>query len=302
MFSARYKFLDKLLDGAVPSVNAEYFEENIMKKILSLFFILNCFILHGDDHDPAASEVDERMIYVVRYIEVAKSDVVAYEAALAEKTQRFNVGEGTDEWFTHKILTGPRTGQYARWFGPVPWSDLDRTETTHRVGVGTPADAARMSNPEVAFWQKHLTPLEINSGETEILEQVPGSDYRNLDIDHPRFGFAQRWKIKPGMVIRKEAYLLQFARVMKSSGFSLNGEASRLVSGGDYMIFESWIGFNEWAEIGKFRSKGFSAVFNKALGEEGFEKFLAEFALIHQDSPTETSVWEFLPALSSRAH
>ena len=62
------------------------------------------------------------MIYIVRYIEIAKSDVVAYEAALAEKTQRFNVREGTDEWFTHKILIGPRTNQYARWLGPVPWS------------------------------------------------------------------------------------------------------------------------------------------------------------------------------------
>jgi hypothetical protein len=272
-----------------------------MKKLLQVLPLLLCSTtLYAEDSSPDLAEKAERSVYVVRYIQVAKENVVAYEAALAEKTQKFNVGDGVDKWFTHKILTGPRTGQYARWFGPVPWSDLDRTETTHRVGVGTPADAARMSNPEVAFWQKHLTPLEIKSGETEILEQVPGSDYRNLDVDQPRFGFAQRWKIKPGMVIRKEASLLQFATVMKSSGFSLNGEAGRLVSGGDYMIFESWIGFNEWAEIGKFRSKGFSGVFNKALGEEGFEKFRAEFALIHQDSATETSVWEFLPAQSSR--
>tara|TARA_B100001057_G_scaffold368623_1_gene372154 strand:+ start:418 stop:1326 length:909 start_codon:yes stop_codon:yes gene_type:complete len=302
MFIVRYKFLDNLFHRAIYFMKAEYVEENIMRKILSLFFIFNCFILHGDNHDPAASEVEERMIYVVRYIEVAKSDVVAYEAALAEKTQRFNVGEGTDEWFTHKILTGPRTGQYARWFGPVPWSQLDRTETTHRVGVGTAPDASRVGNPEVVFWQENLTPLEISSGETEILERIPGSVYNKIGPELARFGLSQRWEIKPGMLPEKEMLAAQIAEVMNSSGFLLRGEISRLVSGGNYMTFESWTGFNEWAEFGKFRTEGFGATFKRVLGDKAFVKHRSEFARIHQDSATETEVWEFLPALSSRGH
>ena len=37
---------------------------------------------------------------------------------LPKRTKKFNRSEDSDQWFTHKIVTGPRTGQYARWFGP----------------------------------------------------------------------------------------------------------------------------------------------------------------------------------------
>ena len=86
-----------------------------MKKLLHLLIaVVWPLSAEGEEPAPSLNETTERMVYVVRYIEVAKENVVAYEAALAEKTQKFNVGDGVDEWFTHKILTGPRTGQYAR--------------------------------------------------------------------------------------------------------------------------------------------------------------------------------------------
>ncbi len=274
-----------------------------MKKLLLL---LIAFVwplsVEGEESVYSVDETNERMVYVVRYIQVAKENVVAYEAALAEKTQKFNVGDGVDEWFTHKILTGPRTGQYARWFGPVTWSDLDRTETTHRVGVGTPPNASRMKDPEVVFWQNNLTPLEISNGETEILEAIPGSNFDNIATAHTRFGVAQRWKIKPGMLSGKEALILEFAEVMKLSGFALKGEVSRLVSGGDYMVFESWIGFNEWGEYGKFRTLGYAPTFERVMGQGTFKDHHEEFIRVHDSADTETSVWELLPDQSSQGY
>ncbi|MDB4687102.1 hypothetical protein OAE85_01935, partial [Akkermansiaceae bacterium] len=64
-----------------------------MKKLLQVLPLLFCSTtLYAEDSSPDLAEKAERSVYVVRYIQVAKENVAAYEAALAEKTQKFNVG------------------------------------------------------------------------------------------------------------------------------------------------------------------------------------------------------------------
>ena len=67
----------------------------------------------------------EANLFVIRYINVDRANAKEFEKAVAEKTKKFNRSEDSDKWFTHKIVTGPRTGQYARWFGPKTWAELD---------------------------------------------------------------------------------------------------------------------------------------------------------------------------------
>jgi hypothetical protein len=51
----------------------------------------------------------EANLFVVRYIEVDRANAKEFEKAVAEKTKKFNRSEDSDPWFTHKIVTGPRT-------------------------------------------------------------------------------------------------------------------------------------------------------------------------------------------------
>lgn len=125
-----------------------------MKNLIVLTAILSGLTNIGlaDDHVKTENK-KEPSIYVVRHIEVEVEKAKEFEDAVAEKTQKYNRSEGSDLWFTYKVLTGPRTGQYARLFGVSSWADLDKKNTSNTVNI--PRD-----NEESAYWLENITPLQ----------------------------------------------------------------------------------------------------------------------------------------------
>ena len=88
---------------------------------------------------------------------------------MAKKTQEFNRTEGADLWATWKVLTGPRTGQYARLFGVSSWADLDKTDTTNTINIPR-------SNEESSYWREKITPLQkTKMAPMEVWMNVPGT-------------------------------------------------------------------------------------------------------------------------------
>ena len=106
-----------------------------------------------------------------------------------KKTQEFNRTEGADLWATWKVLTGPRTGQYARLFGVSSWAF-----TTNTINIPR-------SNEESSYWREKITPLQKTKiAPMEVWMNVPGTEYNNLEEGVPtRYGVIQKWKMKPGM-------------------------------------------------------------------------------------------------------
>ncbi len=104
-----------------------------------------------------------------------------FEKAVAVKTKKFNRSEDSDQWFTHKIMTGPRTGQYVRWFEPKTWAELDNPESTHRINLGATA-----THKEAVYWQENVHPLEKEFGNNEIWMVVPGTNFSNFPENQPR--------------------------------------------------------------------------------------------------------------------
>ena len=136
----------------------------------------------------------EANLFVVRYIEVDRVNAKEFEKAVAEKTKKFNRSRNSDQWFTAKILTGPRTGQYARWFGPKTWADLDKIGSTNTISID-------QDNEELKYWIKNVQPLaKQNTSLAEIWLTSMDSSYMGLPENEPtRYIALQRWKMKPGM-------------------------------------------------------------------------------------------------------
>ena len=260
--------------------------------IISVGIILGSFFL-----SKSGATGEEANLYVIRYIDVDRVNAKKFEKAVAEKTKKFNRSEDSDQWFTHKIVTGPRTGQYARWFGPKTWADLDNPESSHRITLGATA-----SHKEAVYWQKNILPLEKEAGNNEVWMVVPGTSFSNFSKDQPRkYEAIYRWKMKPGMYQRKTAQDVKLTKAIQASEFKIQGHIARLVSGGDYMTFANAIAFNSWEEYGKFRAwEGMGDVFDKVHGKGSWKKFLIEHnAIMQEGGETEGEFWEYLEDLSS---
>ena len=268
-----------------------------MKKLI--FVIFTSFGLPsiglGDDH--AKSEKPKTpSIWVVRHIEVDLENAKDFESAVAKKTQEFNRTEGADLWATWKVLTGPRTGQYARLFGVSSWADLDKTDTTNTINIPR-------SNEESSYWREKITPLQKTKiAPMEVWMNVPGTEYNNLEEGIPtRYGVIQKWKMKPGMYQKKTAFEIKMSEALAASGLKIRGQVMRFESGGDFMTFGRWIGFNSWEEFGKFREWGnLGKIYDAKHGVGSWGKYLEGWNSIHQDGgKTEIEYLEYLEDLSS---
>ena len=154
-----------------------------MKKITIaiMSFCFPCMCL-ADDHAKGESK-GSPSIWVVRHIEVELDNAKDFEAAVAKKTQEYNRKEGADLWATWKVLTGPRTGQYARLFGVSSWAQLDKSNTTNTINIPR-------GNEESTHWRENITPLQKTKiAPMEVWMNVPGTEYNNLEEGVPtRYG------------------------------------------------------------------------------------------------------------------
>lgn len=252
----------------------------------------SCF---ADDHKKAET-APEPSIYVVRHIEVDLEKAKDFEAAVETKTKKYNRKEGSDLWFTWKVISGPRTGQYARLFGVPSWADFDKANTSNTINIPR-------NNEESAYWLENITPLQKSKiPPTEVWMIVPGTEYNNLEEgQQTRYGALYKWKMKPGMYQKKTKYETQMSEALAASDLKIRGSVMRFESGGDYMTFGRWIGFNTWEEFGKVRDLGsLGKIFEAKHGKGTLAKYLEGWNAIHQDGgETETEYLEYLEDLSS---
>ena len=264
--------------------------------IISSILLAGLTALSSADHHKKEQESDSPLLYVVRHIKVELENVEAFQKAVAEKTLKYNREEGSDPWFTWKVLTGPRSGQYARLFAARSWADLDRVESTHTINIPR-------ANEESAYWRENISPLqETKIPATKVMAVVPGTSFSNLEGENPtRYGALYQWKIKPGMYQRKTAAAKMRAKAFAASGLKIRGHVMRMESGGDYMTFIQFIGFDSWADFGKLREwGGMGEIFEANHGKGSWKKFLKEWNTIHQEGgETEVEFIEYMSDLSS---
>ena len=88
---------------------------------------------------------------------------------------------------------------------------------------------------------------------------------------------------------------------LAASDLKIRGQVMRFESGGDYMTFGRWIGFNSWEEFGKFREWGsLGKIYDAKHGEGSWIKYLEGWNAIHQDGgKTEIEYLEYLEYLST---
>ena len=264
--------------------------------IISSVLLAGLTALCSADHHAKEQGSDSPLLYVVRHIKVDLDNVEAFQKAVAEKTQKFNRQEGSDPWFTWKVLTGPRSGQYARLFAARSWADLDRVESTHTINIPR-------ANEESEYWRENISPLqETKMPATKVMAVVPGTSFSNIEGDNPtRYGALYKWKMKPGMYQRKTAAAKMRAKALAASGLKIRGHVMRTESGGDYMTFIHFIGFDSWADFGKLREwGGMGEIFEANHGKGSWKKFLKEWNAIHQEGgETEVEYMEYMSDLSS---
>ena len=268
-----------------------------MKTIIDLFFLtflITIIPVHADE--------DEKNVYVLRFIEVDQTNVEAFEAAVAEKTQRFNRSPDSDKWYTHKVITGPRVGQYVRWFGPVSWNDLDNPETSLRIaGAASAAPDSTLQHEEHRYWKEKVSSLQ-KSVSVEVWQEIVAARANNLPNSVPtRYLSLHRWQMKPGKYKQKTMLSIQYSKAIQETGLKINRSVGRLQSGGNWLTFGDWIGFNNWSDYGKRANlDNMGKTFDKVHGDDSFETFLTEFNEVHQQaSATEAELMMYLPELSS---
>ncbi len=264
--------------------------------IISSVLLAGLTSLCSADHHAKEQGSDSPLLYVVRHIKVDLDNVEAFQKAVAEKTLKYNREEGSDAWFTWKVLTGPRSGQYARLFAARSWADLDRVESTHTINIPR-------ANEESAHWRENISPLqETKMPATKVMAVIPGTAFSNLEGENPtRYGALYKWKMKPGMYQRKTAAAKMRTKALAASGLKIRGHVMRTESGGDFMTFTQFIGFDSWADFGKLREwGGMGEIFEANHGKGSWKKFLKEWNAIHQEGgETEVEYMEYMSDLSS---
>ena len=264
--------------------------------IISSILVAGLTALCSADHHAKEQGSDSPLLYVVRHIKVELDNVEAFQKAVAEKTLKYNREEGSDPWFTWKVLTGPRSGQYARLFAARSWADLDRVESTHTINIPR-------ANEESEYWRENISPLqETKMPATKVMAIVPGTSFSNIAGENPtRYGALYKWKMKPGMYQRKTAAAKMRTKALAASGLKIRGHLMRTESGGDFMTFTQFIGFDSWADFGKLREwGGMGEIFEANHGKGSWKKFLKEWNAIHQEGgETEVEYMEYMSDLSS---
>ena len=264
--------------------------------IISSILVAGLTALCSADNHAKEQGSDSPLLYVVRHIKVELDNVEAFQKAVAEKTLKYNREEGSDPWFTWKVLTGPRSGQYARLFAARSWADLDRVESTHTINIPR-------ANEESEYWRENISPLqETKMPATKVMAIVPGTSFSNIEGDNPtRYGALYKWKMKPGMYQRKTAAAKMRTKALAASGLKIRGHLMRTESGGDFMTFTQFIGFDSWADFGKLREwGGMGEIFEANHGKGSWKRFLKEWNAIHQEGgETEVEYMEYMSDLSS---
>ncbi|MBC8245062.1 MAG: hypothetical protein H8E20_11770 [Verrucomicrobia bacterium] len=232
-------------------------------------------------------------LYFDHFIEIDLSNEVGFKAAIELQTGDVTPGRSTGVWGTHKIITGPRAGQYVRWFGPLHWSALDQQ-----------IDGAHSFSPEYeAFnrWPETVRPF-LKNITTVIYDADLDSLYEGLgSSDMPLYFMVETRKVKPGMNQRKMAMDAKLAKAYEKAGVKANIINSRILSGGDTQTYVTSFLFNSMAEFRKTqKADSFSKHYETAHGVGSWKRHLKEYNTILQEEPVESELWRFLPELSSK--
>ena len=265
--------------------------------IISIGLLSGAFFL--SQSNTTGQEVNqEANLFVIRYIDVEDHNQDAFVKEVTKKNKKFNRSEGSDQWWTYRILTGVRSGQFARGFGPKSWSDLDAKKTTQTLQP-TP------NHEEVIYWKENIRPLEKEIGNTEVWQNPKGLIYTGLgeisgsQAPQTRYGFHRHWKMKPGMYKRLEAHYVKLKKVFEANKIPVNWAIYRLVAGGDFMTYSESVFFNDWKSYGSVRIV--RDLFDKVHGDGSWDSYLAEHNEIMQENATvEGEFWQYLEDLSSK--
>ncbi|MDB4749601.1 nuclear transport factor 2 family protein [Rubripirellula sp.] len=233
-------------------------------------------------------------LYVFRFIEVEPENVADWKQAVKVKQQKFNTGKDSSQWGTWRILTGPRSNQFARGFATT--REL-YTNPIHPVqGI-----AGSWEMPEASYWLEHVSPLQKNSGNQQIWRPIEGLFSKGMShAEQSRFAQHRRWRMKPGMYQRLEAnykkLIAAFDHLQQPVDFSI----ARLEDGGDFMIYAETLAYNDTADmpgVGRVRK-----AFIELHGEGEWEKYLQEHnAVMQENAIVETETWMYEPDLSNLA-
>lgn len=272
-----------------------FFHLNRHCAILSLIAVgllsnISCSQTHAQEE--AATDAEASPLYVVRFIEVAPENVAEWRQAVKTKQQKFNSAKDSSKWGTWRIITGPRTNQFARGF--LTTRELYSNPVHPVQGI-----AASWEMPEASYWLENISPLQESSGNQQLWRPIGG--LWSTGIPHgtqARFAQHRRWRMKPGMYERLEANYKKLIATFDHLQLPIDFGIARLEDGGDFMIYAETLAYNDMADM-----PGIDRVreaFIDLHGKDEWKKFLAEHnAVMQHNAIVETETWMYEPDLSN---
>ncbi|MDG2385182.1 MAG: hypothetical protein P8N76_26160 [Pirellulaceae bacterium] len=251
-------------------------------------------VANGQENASVNSSAKETpdAVYVIRFIEVDRENVPAWTKAVEEKQAKFNSSEDASQWGTWKILSGPRTNQFARGF-------ISTRELLSNPIHGSQGLNPNPNDPEAVYWTEHIQPLEAKVGNVQFWRPIQGLAYQGADPSGPtKFMQHRRWRMKPGMYRKLEAHYKKLITAMESTGAPINFSIGRLDDGGDFMIYAETTGFDNLADVPGGNAT--RAAYEKTHGKGAWKQFLQEHNEVMQENAVvETELWGYEEALSN---
>lgn len=231
-------------------------------------------------------------LYFDHFVEIDHTKESQFKATISKQTKAFIPGTSTGAWGTHKIITGPRAGQYVRWFGPLRWNGLDQKVNGNYTF--TPEFDAFIRWPEtVRPFLKNITTVVYDADLASYYEGLGSSTM-------PLYFMVETRKIKPGMDLAKTEMDAKLAKVYEAAGIKANIINSRILTGGDTLTYVTSFMFNSMKEYKKAKQENtLREHFEDAFGAGSWKKHLTEYRGIIQEEAVESELWQFLPNLSS---
>ena len=259
--------------------------------LYGIMLLLTCtFGLPCEAQENSSAKADS--LYVFRFIEVSPEKVSDWKQAVASKQKQFNSDPDSSRWGTWRIVSGPRTNQFARGFGTTE----DRLTNPIHASHGL---AASWEDPEAKYWLENVVPHQETSGNRQIWRVIDGLSSQQRESASPsRFLSHRRWRMKPGMYQRLEANYKKIVSVFNHLAHPIDFGVARLVDGGDFMIYAETTAYDDYADVPT--AAEFRDAFIELHGEEAFLACLEEHnAVMQENGIVETETWLYEPELSN---
>jgi hypothetical protein len=226
---------------------------------------------------------EKAQVYRINYFEVVKGKGEDFQKAVKAKTEKYNKAS-VDPVNTWRVMSGPRTGQYARSYGPKEWAYFETSD-----------------NEGLKFWSQTVSPFVANmsGNEFSVVEKEMSYNGSGKTIT-PKYIDIWEFTIQPDKGYEWTSWMRDLTRLCNENKSKARFTTFRKVSGtnmGKYLLV--W-GMDSLSELDG-NSENWSQWFNKMKGSSAawtneLHRASASVEIYGQSR----YMMEFMPDLSSK--